>query len=208
MAYLVLVRHGVTEWNALGKWTGLTDVPLSEDGRKEAAKAADALQHIDLHRAYSSSLQRAKETLDIVLQGINRTDLPRSEHDELQERDYGELTGKNKWEVKEQVGDEQFTAIRRGWDTQPPGGESLKDVSARTLPFFEQHILTDLKAGKNVIVAAHGNSLRSIMKHLEQVSDEDSHKVEIMTAEVIAYELDDGGQVISKKLLLQNSNQV
>src|SRR5688572_12199424 len=190
MAYLVLVRHGQSEWNVLGQWTGLTDVQLTAEGRKEARRAAKTLEDIDLHKAYTSKLQRAKHTLDEIVQHLQREDLERTEHEELNERDYGDLTGKNKWQVKEEHGEEKFMQWRRSWDYPVPGGETLKDVSGRVVPFYEQRVLADLKAGKNVIVAAHGNSLRSLMKHLEDIADENAHEVEIMTGEVLVYEID------------------
>jgi len=207
MAYLVLVRHGISEWNTLGKWTGITDTELTGEGREEARRAASALEDIDLHRAYTSKLKRAKDTLDLLMEQLGK-DVERSEHAELNERDYGDLTGKNKWQVKEEYGEEKFMAWRRSWDHPVPGGETLKDVSERVLPFYEQHILEDLKNGKNVIVSAHGNSLRSLMKYLEHVADEDAHKVEIMTGEVLVYEIDDNGTVLKKELRLANEKKV
>lgn len=208
MAYLVLVRHGQSEWNLLGQWTGLTDVSLTEDGREEARRAAKTLEDIDLHRAYSSKLERAKHTLDEIVAHLNREDLERSEHEELNERDYGELTGKNKWQVKEEYGEEKFMAWRRSWDHPVPGGETLKDVSERVLPFYEQRILEDLKSGKNVIVAAHGNSLRALMKYLEDVADDEAHTVEIMTGEVLVYEIDDNGKLVKKEIRMTNDKKV
>lgn len=205
MAYLVLVRHGQSEWNLLGQWTGLTDVSLTDQGRKEAQEAGKLLEDIDLHRAYSSKLQRAKHTLDEIVTHLNKKDIERSEHEELNERDYGELTGKNKWQVKEEHGEEQFTKWRRSWDFPVPGGETLKDVSGRVLPFYESHILEDLRSGKNVIVAAHGNSLRALMKHLEEVADDKSHEVEIKTGEIHMYEIDDTGKIVGKTILGGNS---
>lgn len=208
MAYLVLVRHGQSEWNLLGQWTGLTDVSLTDDGRKEARRAASTLEDIDLHRAYTSKLQRARHTLDEIVEHLDRKDLTRTEHDELNERDYGDLTGKNKWQVKEEHGEEKFNLWRRSWDHPVPGGETLKDVSERVLPFYEKHILEDLKSGKNVIVAAHGNSLRALIKYLEGVADEEAHTVEIMTGEVLVYEIDDSGKLIKKEVRLTNDKKV
>ncbi len=208
MAYLVLVRHGQSEWNVLGQWTGLTDVSLTDEGRQEAQRAAATLQDIDLHRAYTSTLQRAKHTLDEIMTHLDRYDLARSEHAELNERDYGDLTGKNKWQVRDEYGEEKFQAWRRSWDHPVPGGETLKDVSERVLPFYEQHILEDLKQGKNVIVAAHGNSLRALIKHLEGVADDDAHTVEIMTGEVLVYEIDENGTVLKKEIRLTNEHKV
>ena len=208
MAYLVLVRHGQSEWNLLGQWTGLTDVALTDEGRAEAQRAGKMLEDIDLHKAYTSKLQRARHTLDEIVDHLNHQELDRTEHEALNERDYGDLTGKNKWQVKEEHGEEQFMKWRRSWDYPVPGGETLKDVSERVLPFYEQHILEDLKAGKNVIVAAHGNSLRSLMKHLDEVADENAHSVEIMTGEVLVYEIDDDGHVVKKEVRVTNPHKV
>jgi len=208
MAYLVLVRHGQSEWNILGQWTGLVDVALTDEGRKEAQRAAETLEDIELHRAYTSKLRRAKHTLDEIVGQLRLHDLERSEHAELNERDYGELTGKNKWQVKEEHGEEKFMQWRRSWDYPVPGGETLKDVSGRVLPFYEKHILHDLRDGKNVIVAAHGNSLRALIKYLDEVADEDVHNVEIMTGEVLVYGISDDGKVLKKEVRLTNPNKV
>ena len=200
MPYLVFVRHGQSEWNALGLWTGQTDVALTDQGRAEAQKAAEYLQDIPLHKAYTSKLTRAQQTLHEIKQAVGAAEVETIEHEALNERDYGEYTAKNKWEIKDKLGDEEFTKLRRNWDHPVPGGETLKDVSDRTVPYFEEHILTDLKAGRNVIVAAHGNSLRALMKHLEKVSDDKVHELEIGTGEVLVYEISDDGTVLGKEL--------
>lgn len=208
MAYLVLVRHGQSEWNLLGQWTGLADVELTDEGRKEARRAAKTLEGIDLHRAYTSRLKRAKHTLDEIVAQLPHHKLERSEHTELNERDYGDLTGKNKWQVKEEHGEEKFMQWRRSWNYPVPGGETLKDVSGRVLPFYEKHILRDLREGKNVIVVAHGNSLRALIKYLDEVGDHEAHKVEIMTGEVLVYEVANDGKVLKKEIRLTNPNKV
>lgn len=200
MAYLVLVRHGQSEWNALGLWTGQRDVPLTEQGRAEARKAAENLQDITLHKAYTSKLSRAQETLREIKDALRHTDLETVEHEALNERDYGDYTAKNKWEIKDQIGDEEFTKLRRTWDHPVPNGETLQDVHARALPYYEEHIEQDLKAGRNVIVAAHGNTLRALMKHLEQVADDQVHELEIGTGEVLVYEISEDGTVVGKQL--------
>lgn len=200
MAYLVVVRHGQSEWNALGLWTGQRDAELTDQGRKEARQAAQYLKDITLHKAHTSGLKRAQQTLEEIKQALNHTDLETTAHEDLNERDYGDYTAKNKWEIAEQLGEEEFTKLRRNWDHPVPGGETLKDVHARVLPYYEQHILEDLKAGKNIIVAAHGNSLRALMKHLEAYADEEVHKLEIGTGQVLVYEIGENGQVISKSI--------
>jgi 2,3-bisphosphoglycerate-dependent phosphoglycerate mutase len=200
MAYLVLVRHGQSEWNALGLWTGQQDVPLTEQGREEARKAADGLRDITLHKAYTSKLSRAQETLREIKEALGHTELETVKHEALNERHYGDYTAKNKWEIKESIGEEEFTKLRRTWDHPVPNGETLKDVHARALQYYEQHIVADLQAGKNVIVAAHGNTLRALMKHLEEVADDQVHQLEIGTGEVLVYEIDENGKVLGKEI--------
>lgn len=200
MAYLVLVRHGQSEWNALGLWTGQRDVELTDQGREEARRAVEHLKDIPLHKAHTSKLTRAKQTLEEIKQALEHTELETVEHEALNERDYGDYTAKNKWEIAEQLGEEEFTQLRRNWDHPVPGGETLKDVHTRVLPYYEQEILKDLKEGKNVIVAAHGNSLRALMKHLENHSEDKVHELEIGTGEVLVYEISDDGTVIGKEI--------
>jgi 2,3-bisphosphoglycerate-dependent phosphoglycerate mutase len=200
MGYLVLVRHGQSEWNMLGKWTGLTDTELTENGRVEAKHAASHLHDIVFHKAHTSKLKRAQQTLGEIKSELVLHELETIEHEALNERDYGHHTGKNKWEVKEQIGEEEFTKLRRHWDHPVPGGETLKDVHNRTIPYFEKHIMDDLKNGKNIIVTAHGNSLRTIMKHLEDIADEDAHTVEIGTGAVLVYAVNEDGKIVAKEL--------
>lgn len=203
MAYLVLVRHGQSEWNALGLWTGQEDIGLTEQGRAEARSAAEHLRELTLHKGYSSNLSRAQQTLEEIKSALEHTDLETVYHKALNERHYGDYQAKNKWDIKDTIGEENFTKLRRSWDHPVPHGETLKDVHARVLPYYEDTILSDLKEGKNVIVAAHGNSLRALMKHLEEVEDSRVHELEIGTGEVIMYEIDEAGTMISKQILNQ-----
>ncbi|HZR99729.1 MAG TPA: 2,3-diphosphoglycerate-dependent phosphoglycerate mutase [Chloroflexota bacterium] len=207
MAYLVLVRHGESEWNTLGLWTGWRDVALTEKGHAEARQAADALRGIKFDVAYTSKLKRARQTLDDITAALGEPDLPVVEDAALNERDYGDLTAKNKWEVQKEYGDEQFLKWRRSWDYPVPGGETLKDVYARVAPYYDEHILPELKAGKNVIVAAHGNSLRALVKHLEDIPDNEIPGLEIGTGEVYVYEVDPSGKITSKAIRAANPNR-
>jgi 2,3-bisphosphoglycerate-dependent phosphoglycerate mutase len=200
MAYLVLVRHGQSEWNALGLWTGQEDVALTEQGKQEARKAAEHLRDIELHKAYSSTLSRAQQTLREIKEALQHTELETTHHEALNERHYGDYQAKNKWEIKDQIGEEEFTKLRRTWDHPVPHGETLKDVHARVLPYYEERILQDLKDGKNVIVAAHGNSLRALMKHLDDIADDKVHELEIGTGEVVVYEINEDGSVKAKHI--------
>lgn len=208
MAYLILVRHGESVWNAKGLWTGWTDISLSEKGREEAKKAGAALKDIKIDTAYISKLKRAKETLDEIVNELNLTGIPVIENEALNERNYGEYAGKNKWEIKEKVGEEEFQKIRRSWDFPIPAGESLKDVYNRVLPYFECTILPDLKAGKNILLSAHSNSLRALVKYLDNISDEDIPHLEIATGQIYIYQVDENGKVISKEIRLARPNTV
>ncbi|HLH22475.1 MAG TPA: 2,3-diphosphoglycerate-dependent phosphoglycerate mutase [Chloroflexota bacterium] len=207
MAYLVLVRHGESEWNTLGLWTGWRDVSLTEAGHAEARRAAEALRGIKFDVAYTSKLKRARQTLDDITTALGIQDLPVVEDAALNERDYGDLTAKNKWEVEKEYGEDQFLKWRRSWDYPVPGGETLKDVYARVAPYYDQHILPELKAGKNVIVAAHGNSLRALVKHLENIPDDEIPKLEIGTGEVYVYEVDPSGKITAKTIRATNPNR-
>ncbi len=208
MAYLILVRHGKSKWNKLGLWTGQTDVALTEEGIEEAKRAGNVLQDIPIHHAYVSELQRAKETLQGIFSVRDDKDIPVESHHALNERDYGDYTGKNKWEIKELVGDEVFQRIRRSWDEPIPNGESLEMVYARVLPYYTSEVFSKIKNNLNTLVVAHGNSLRSLMKYLEGVSDEAVAELEIGTGEVHIYELDQEGKVLAKEVRGLNEERV
>jgi len=200
MAYLVLVRHGQSEWNALGLWTGWQDTPLTAKGREEARQAAEYLQDFTLHKAHTSNLVRAQQTLDEIKTELNHQNLETVNHAALDERHYGDYTGKNKWQVKEEIGEVEFNKLRREWNYPVPNGETLKDVHDRAIPYYQEHIINDLKDGKNIIIAGHGNTLRALMKHLEEVDDNDVHTLEIGTGQVLVYEINNDGKMISKQI--------
>ncbi len=199
MAYLVLVRHGESEWNAKGTWTGWTDIGLTDKGRQEARKAGGQIKDIKLDIAYTSSLSRAKETLEIIKETLGKTSLQTFENPALNERNYGDYTGQNKWQVKQELGEENFKKLRRGWNYTVPNGETLKDVYERVVPYYEQEISPKLKAGKNVLISAHGNSLRALVKYLDGLSDDEIEGFEIATGQVLVYQIDETGKVISKE---------
>jgi 2,3-bisphosphoglycerate-dependent phosphoglycerate mutase len=199
MAKLILIRHGESEWNKAGLWTGLTDIGLSEKGKEEARLAGEKLKGISIDFAFTSVLLRAKQTLDEI-KGVLGIDVPTVEDQALNERNYGIYTGKNKWGIKKEVGDEQFKKIRRGWDVSIENGESLKDVYNRVAPYYQAEILPKLKENKNILVSAHGNSLRALVKYLENLSDNDIENLEIATGEVYIYVLDGQGTILSKQI--------
>jgi len=204
MALLILVRHGESIWNAKGIWTGRTDIDLTEKGYEEARRAGETIKHIQFDVAYTAPLIRTRHTLDEIKKILSDKTFPDEIVPALTERDYGELTGKNKWDVEKEYGEKQFLAWRRGWDTPPPGGESLKDVYNRVVPFFENDILPRLIEEQNILIVSSGNELRALIKYLENISDSDIMNTEIKTGEVWEYTIDRQGKVISKNILLKN----
>ena len=201
MTNLILVRHGESEWNKLGLWTGLTDIGLSAKGIQESALVGEKLKTFTIDICYMSSLKRSGQTLDEIKKVLGR-DFPTLENKSLNERDYGVYTGKNKWEIQKEVGEDKFQSIRRGWDSPIPEGETLKDVYNRVVPYYQQEILPKLKSGKNVLIVAHGNSLRALVKFLEGISDAEISNVELATGEIYVYDIDKDGNVISKEKMI------
>lgn len=206
MRTLILVRHGQSVWNAENRFTGWVDTPLSEAGIEEARRAGARLaaEGLTVGRAFTSTLRRAIETGRLVLEALGQPGLEQTQAWELNERFYGALTGRDKEETRQRFGAEQVHIWRRSYDIAPPGGESLKDTAARTLPYFEDVILPATRAHDVVLVSAHGNSLRSIVKELDGLSDEDVAGLEIPTGEPIVYQLAEGspgGTPESKRIL-------
>lgn len=191
MTKLILVRHGQSEWNLENRFTGWVDVDLSPKGIEEAISAGKKLKDLNVKFdiAFTSVLKRANRTLEFILNELGQSDIPTFKDQALNERHYGELQGQNKDEAREKFGEEQVHIWRRSYDIAPPNGESLKTTSERTLPYFDQKILPELKAGKNIIIAAHGNSLRSISMKLDKLTKEQVLEFEIPTATPLVYEL-------------------
>ncbi len=200
---LVLVRHGQSEWNAKNLFTGWKDVDLTEVGVEEARKGGATLKGEGLvfDIAFTSGLIRAQRTLDIILEELGQSGLETIRDVALNERDYGDLVGLNKDDAREKWGAEQVHIWRRSYDTRPPGGESLKDTAERTLPYFESAIMPEILAGKNVIVAAHGNSLRAIVMKLDELSKDEVTQLNLATGVPMIYRLNEAGSVAEKKLL-------
>lgn len=192
---LIIVRHAESEWNASGQWTGLTNVHLSENGFKQTAMLGQALKKLNLpvDISYCSEQIRTRETLEGMLDAAQLFDVTVKTKAAMNERDYGEYTGKNKWEVKDLIGEESFNQLRRGWDVPIPGGETLKMVYERVKPFYTDTVLPQLREGKNVMIVASGNSLRALIKYLESVSDENVGHLEMPFGQIIIYDISDGG---------------
>ncbi len=201
---LVLVRHGQSEWNLKNLFTGWKDPDLTEQGVAEAKKAGELLkaENLKFDIAFTSVLNRAQRTLKLILEQLGQQDLETINNQALNERDYGDLTGLNKDDAREKWGEEQVHIWRRSYNIPPPGGESLKDTRERVMPYYEENIVAQLKAGKNVIVAAHGNSLRSLIMKLENLSPEQILERELNTGVPIIYKFNDDGSVASHKDLV------
>ena len=197
---LILIRHGQSEWNALNQFTGWKDPDLTAKGIEEAHNAGKIIKNLKINfdLVFTSALVRAQNTAEIILEEINQS-LSTIKNQALNERNYGDLAGLNKDGARKRWGDEQVHIWRRSYDIPPPGGESLKDTGERVLPFFMKEILPHVCEGKNVLVAAHGNSLRSLIKFLDNISDEDIVKLEIPTGAPIHYVINEDGSVKSKQ---------
>ncbi len=223
MSYLVLLRHGQSIWNKENLFTGWVDVPLSQEGIMEAMIAGEKLKKFCFDEVYTSVLIRSIQTAMIALSKIDCQKMPIIQHksgrmaqwakinnnleimpvfekEELNERYYGDLQGKNKKETAEKYGEEQVHKWRRSYDIKPPNGESLKDNYERTIPFFKNIIENRLKNGKNILISAHGNSLRAIVKYIENISDEAIPTFEIPTGVPMVYDFTDGN-FLNKRVL-------
>lgn len=189
MAILVLIRHGQSLWNAENRFTGWTDIDLSKKGENEAEEAGKKLENITFDVVHTSALMRAQRTAEIIIQHNKISkDAPTYKDERLNERHYGSLQGLNKTETAEKYGAEQVHIWRRSFDIAPPDGESLKTTAERTLPYFKEDIVKHLNEEKNVLISAHGNSLRAIVMYIENISKEDIVKLEIQTGAPRTYE--------------------
>ena len=197
---LILIRHGQSEWNALNQFTGWKDPDLTAKGIEEAHNAGKIINNLKINfdLVFTSALIRAQNTAEIILKEINQP-LSTIKNQALNERNYGDLAGLNKDDARKRWGNEQVHIWRRSYDIPPPGGESLKDTGERVLPFFMKEILPHVCKGKSILVAAHGNSLRSLIKFLDNISDEEIVKLEIPTGAPIHYVINEDGSVKSKK---------
>jgi len=200
---LVLVRHGESEWNKLNLFTGWRDVGLTETGIAEARRAGKLIKAkgfvFDI--AFTSALKRAQLTLELMLKELGQEGLKTIKDQALNERDYGDLCGLNKDDARKRWGDEQVHVWRRSYDIAPPGGESLKDTAARVLPYYKAKILPEVLAGRNVLVSAHGNSLRALIMQLDKLSPEEIVKLNLGTGEPYVYRLNADGTAASKMTL-------
>ena len=189
MSILVMFRHGQSAWNLENKFTGWVDVALSPKGVDEAVAAGMKLKDFSFDEGYTSALKRAQDTLTLALKACGKNTIRVTKDKALNERMYGDLQGLNKAETAAKFGDAQVKIWRRSFDIAPPNGESLKDTAARVIPYFEKEIAPKLRAGKNIVLAAHGNSLRALIMHLENMTPAQILEFEIGTGVPRVYEL-------------------
>lgn len=197
---LILIRHTESAWNKLNVFTGWVDIPLSEAGREHALEVGRRLKgKFEVDKAYTSSLVRAQETLDLVMEGAGITGIPVVQDWHLNERFYGNWQSKNKAQTAAKYGDDAVHAVRRGYSARPPGGESLEDTTERVLPYFEETIEPELAKGMTLLIAAHGNSLRALAKKLESLSDDAVPGFEIANGEVLVYRYEPDGSYVRER---------
>jgi len=189
---LLLLRHTESEWNAIGVWSGITDVELSDKGRNDCGAVAAAIDElgISIDVAVYTDQKRTKQTLDGVSVAAALANCTQVLEPGFNERNYGKYTGMNKWQVKVELGEAQFSALRRGWNVSFENGETLKQVYERVVPAYEATVLPQLRMGKNVLIVAHGNSLRALMKHLDAIPDDKIEELEMLMNQVVVYTVD------------------
>jgi 2,3-bisphosphoglycerate-dependent phosphoglycerate mutase len=190
MPYLILLRHGQSQWNLENKFTGWVDIDLTAKGEIEAIHAGDILQKYPIDIVFTSVLMRAIRTAEIALKQAGIESIPIYRSEKLNERHYGDLQGLNKDDIGKEYGSDQLKVWRRSYDIAPPNGESLKMTQERVLPYFHKSIIPELQKGKNVLITAHGNSLRALIAELDKMSKEDILELNIPTATPIVYTLE------------------
>ena len=202
---LILVRHGQSEWNEKNLFTGWENPGLTDKGMHEAKIAGSLIKNLGIKFDYmfTSALTRAQLTGSIILENLDQTEINIIKNKALNERFYGDLQGLNKDECRKKWGDEKVQIWRRSYDKGPPGGETLKETGERVLPYYLDEILPLIFKNSNIIIAAHGNSLRSLIKYLDDISDEDIVKLEIPTGAPMHYVFNQSGKVISKQNLIE-----
>ena len=200
MGKLFIVRHQESEWNEKGLWTGWRDVHLTETGFERSGELGLLIKDFKLDHAFASMQVRSIETLACMLDAECQYDVPTDHESALNERSYGDYTGKNKWDVEKLIGENEFEKLRRGWDYPVPNGETLKMVYARVLSFFLEKVLPLLVAGKNVLIVSHGNTIRALIKYIESIPDDGISNIEMIFGSVLIYDLDETGHMIRKEV--------
>lgn len=197
---LIIARHHESEWNKKGLWTGTRDVHLTDYGFLKSNEMGELLKGTRVDAAYASMQVRAIETLSCMLNVMGLYHVPTEYVHALDERDYGDYTGKNKWDMEKLIGKEAFDHMRRDWNYPIPHGETLKDVYGRVVPFYSTEVVPHLRAGRNVLIVSHGNALRALTMYLESVPPEKAAEVEMLFGAVVLYGVDDEGRMVGKEV--------
>ncbi len=203
---LIVARHHESEWNKLGKWTGITDVSITPYGAEMSVKMGELIKDVQIDRIFISPLRRTQETLDNMQKAMHKESVPVEVSAAIDERDYGDYTGMNKWDMKKEMGDEKFDSIRRDWDCPIPHGETLKMVYERVVPFYLNTVLPDLQKGENVLMVSHGNSVRALMKYVESISEDAIRFVEMPFGGIAIYDVDADGRMLHKEMRIVESH--
>ncbi len=196
----IVTRHHESVWNKTGRWTGIKDVGLTEYGKEMAVKMGKFLKGQSIDRVVCSDLIRTHETLNGILKGMEVLEIPIQMSSEFKERDYGDYTGKNKAEMEKIFGKEKYNCVRREWDCEIPNGETLKMVFNRMVPYYQKNIIPDLVSGQNILLVSHGNTIRALIKYIENIPDTQIRFVEMPLGTIIFYEVDEKGLMLSKEL--------
>ena len=205
MGKFIVARHHESDWNHKGLWTGMRDRHLTEYGFKKSEEMGLLVKEFKIDHAFASMQVRSIETLSSMLEAMGQFHVPTEHSSALNERDYGDYTGKNKWEMEKILGEDGWNAVRREWNCPIPNGESLKMVYDRAVAFFLNNVLPLLKKGENVLMVSHGNAIRAMMKYIEQIPDEKVKDVEMLFGAVVVYDIDDEGHSVSKTVLQADS---
>lgn len=206
MGTFIVVRHHESDWNHKGLWTGMRDRHLTEYGFKKSEEMGLLIKEIHIDHAFASMQVRSIETLSSMLEAMEQFHVPTEHSSSLNERDYGDYTGRDKWEMEKILGEDGWNAVRREWNCPIPNGETLKMVYERTLPFFLENILPRLKRGENVLMVSHGNAIRSLMKYIENIPDDKVKDIEMLFGAVVVYKLDENGHCVSKDIRKTSSS--
>jgi 2,3-bisphosphoglycerate-dependent phosphoglycerate mutase len=197
---LIVARHHESEWNKLGKWTGVHDSHLDDYGFEKSIDMGYLIKDMEIDHVFTSALIRTIETCSCILNVCRCTEVPTERAEALNERDYGDYTGKNKWDMEALLGEEEFTKLRRSWDYPLPNGESLAEVYNRVVPYFLDTVLPKINEEKTILIVAHGNSLRTLIKYIEDISDDGIAEIEISFGQILIYQLDSEGHMVKKEV--------
>ncbi len=206
MAKLIIVRHHESEWNKTGQWTGIRDRHLTEYGFQKSAEMGLLIKDMQIDAAFASMQVRSIETLSCMLEALNLCHVETVHASALNERDYGDYTGKDKWQMHDLLGEDEWNKVRREWDYPVPHGETLRMVYDRIVPFYLEHIVPLVTNGKNVLMVSHGNAIRALVKYIENIADSEVVNIEMLFGGVLIYEIDEAGHVKSKEVRQTESN--